>query len=103
MNTNKTKQFDIETAAAALKIKGGRNGLYRLLREMDIFVKTTPRRRYIQQGLFRVQEKSYQRGPVAHPYIKTLVTADGMAWLTEVLADHQAIKESPQQEQAHAS
>lgn len=85
-----TTGIDMKAAAQELGVKGGRNGLYALLREMGHFVGKEPRYPLIKQGLFTMQSKSFRRGPVEHPYRVPLVTGNGMVWLREEINKHQA-------------
>lgn len=95
MTAKVTTGMDIQAAAKELGIKGGRNGLYKLLRQMRIFTDSNkPHHKYVRQGYFRLQTKSYKRGHVDHQYSKPLVTGDGITWLQEQIDKSQAATEA---------
>lgn len=81
----------MQAAAKELNVKGGRNGLYALLRSLKIFSSANkPHHKYVRQGYFRLETKAYTRGKVEHQYSKPLVTGDGITWLQEQIEEHQA-------------
>lgn len=88
MTARQTQGTSIQDAARELGVKGGRNGLYALLREMGHFSGKEPRYPLIKAGLFAMQSKSYRRGPVEHPYRVPLITGNGMVWLREQIKQH---------------
>lgn len=91
MTTLTTRGMDMRAAAKELNVKGGRNGLYKLLRELNVFSGTKPHHKYVREGYFKLQTKSYTRGRVDHQYSKPLVTGTGITWLQEQIEKHQTI------------
>lgn len=95
MTTVTTRGMDMQAAAKELNVKGGRNGLYRLLRELNVFVDKQPHYAYVRQGFFALETKGYKRGPVVHQYTKPLVTGTGLTWLREKIDQHKAKETAP--------
>lgn len=88
MPARTTPGMDLSSAAKQLGI--GRTRLCRLLRSQGYFYRdNTPRHSLIKAGLFRVETRGYRnRAGIDKQYSATLVTGQGLAWLHEVIEQH---------------
>ena len=89
MKSKVTHGLDMQAAAKELAVKGGRNGLYKLLRTLKIFDSNNkPHHRYVRLGYFHLQTRSFSRGDVEHQYCKPMVTGTGITWLQEQINEN---------------
>lgn len=81
---------EIREAAKMLNIKGGQNGLHKVLRQLSIFSpQRLPHYAFVEKGFFRLETKQFHRGGVYHTYHKAFVTPKGLTWLdTKIPAEY---------------
>lgn len=94
----KNGKIDMQEAAQRTNIKGGRAGLYALLRKLKLFnIDNTPKRHLVQKGLFTLETKKAQiKGRPDRPYLKPWATTDGLLWLHEIVDQHGTKKDNNQ-------
>ncbi len=87
-------RLDMQAAAQQIGIKGGRNGLFKLLRDKGYFkTGNIPTRQLVISGLFYVEAKStVMRNNIRREYIKVWVTGEGLTWLADFVAEHGELK-----------
>lgn len=82
--SDSTNLLDGNRAAKALGI--GRNKLYAILREKNIFIhNNTPMQRYIDSGYFKVKIVPFKRGEIDTSYPQTYFTGKGIEWLCKLI------------------
>lgn len=90
-------KMDMQAAAQEIGVKGGRNGLFKLLRQHGHFKKCNncnlPSRQLVIDGLFHVEPTSATTANgIRREYIKVWVTGAGLVWLAEFAERHKALK-----------
>lgn len=97
-HTKANGNLDMQAAAAHTNVKGGRNGLYALLKKLGHFnPDNTPRQQLVKQGLFVLEPKRghYRNGSMHRDYYKPWATPAGLLWLHEIVREHGTTKTDP--------
>ena len=86
--------IDMKEAASRTGIKGGRNGLFALLRQYGHLNKdNTASLNMIQQGyMFNEVKQAKTHSGIARDYYKTLITPNGISWIHDFVKQHGEIK-----------